>query len=80
MSSSPSVPSVRAAPLHPEPAIRPAEVPIPLRTKVAWVGLSVLVLAAALAFAYGSEEVRAAVMMSGSLTLLVAWFGSVLRG
>ena len=47
---------------------------------VAWVGLSVLVLAAALAFAYGSEEVLAAVMMGGSLTLLVAWFGSVIRG
>ncbi len=80
VSRSTSVPSVRAAPLHPEPATRAAEGLIPLRTKVAWGGLSVLVLAGGLAFAYGSEEVRATVMMGGSLTLLVAWFGSVMRG
>ena len=80
VSPSPPVSSVRAAPLHPEPATHAAEVLIPLRTKVAWAGISVLVLAAAVAFAYGSEDVQAAVMMGGSIALLVAWFGSVMRG
>jgi len=66
--------------LHPEPPTPPAPRWIPARTKVAWVGLGALALAAAVAFSYGSEPVQAGVMMGGSLTLLVGWLAFVIRG
>ena len=64
----------------PEPATTPAPQYIPLRTKVACVGLGVVFLAAAVGFAYGSESVQSVVLMGGSLSLLVGWFAFVLRG
>ena len=63
----------------PEPATMPAPPYIPLRTKVAWIGLGVVFLGAALGFAYGSESVQSVVLMGGSLTLLVGWFAFILR-
>jgi hypothetical protein len=66
--------------LRPEPQTAHAPRSIPLRTKVAWVGLGLVVLAASLGFAYGDETVQAVVMMSGAITLLVGWFAFVLRG
>jgi hypothetical protein len=65
--------------LRPEPQTAPARPRIPLRTKVAWVGLGVVVLGASLGFAFGGESVQATVLMGASLTLLVGWFASVLR-
>ncbi len=66
--------------LRPEPQTAPAPRWIPLRTKVAWVGLGAVVLGVSLGFAYGGERVQAVVMMGGSITLLVGWFAFVLRG
>ena len=71
------MPAPRA--LHPEPATPPAPRWIPPRTRVAWIGLGTVILAASLAFAYGGENVQAFVMMGGSLTLLVGWFAYVSR-
>jgi hypothetical protein len=65
--------------LHPEPGTAPAPRWIPLRTKVAWVGLGGVVLGASLGFAYGNETVQAVVLMGAGLTLLVGWFAFVSR-
>jgi hypothetical protein len=64
---------------HPEPVTAPAPTWVPLRTKVAWVGLGGVVLGASFGFAYGNETVQAIVLMGASLTLLVGWFAFVSR-
>jgi hypothetical protein len=58
---------------------RPAPVPveIPTRTKVAWVCLGVVGLAACLGFAYGGVEVKAAVLMAASLSALALWYSNL---
>ena len=73
------VESAADRPTVPAPTTAPAPQFIPLRTKVAWVGLGVVFLGAALGFAYGNESVQSVVLMGGGLTLLVGWFAFVLR-
>jgi hypothetical protein len=70
-----SPPGPRAPGREARPA--PAKVEIPTRTKVAWVCIGVVGLVACLGFAYGSVEVKSAVLMAASLAALALWFGNL---
>jgi hypothetical protein len=64
---------------RPDRETRPAPVPIeiPTATKVAWACLGVVGLAACLGFAFGSVEMKAAILMAASLSALALWYSKL---
>jgi hypothetical protein len=68
---------IGARPMDREPCPAPVPVEIPTATKVAWVCLGVVGLAACLGFAFGSVEVKAAILMAASLSALALWYSKL---